>query len=538
MEINCLARLIAAHVRFIVLVSLVAALAGVAATYVLPEDYLASTTILIRPQQNVEFAPSQKSMLDFPPSFNQPPESISQTYAGVMTSAAVATRVVDLLKLDTLRQEPDPRWYVRTYRGLRDRVKVAIKYGWDFARFGRVEEEDPYWAAVRRVGEALAAEPIQDTYLFSLTATWQDPHIAALIADTAADVFIEYTQDARRAEGSTSVAFLDAKLDERGPELDSARERLAAFRTANNAASLEHQLSLKLETLAELEATQEEALKQVKEVRAEVGSLEQLMAEESEVLHTSTTTESSPIVLQLKQDLDRDMVLLAGLKETHMPAHPDMRALTARIEEAQRRIQGEAERIRFRDTTELNPFYRDMRAKLLDRKVTLVLLDAGVAAFEQSIARYRTEVARLSNVRADLSRLELDVEVIENEYRLLTEEHVEARLAAAQDISEIRALANAIPPVYPAGPVKIYYGVGGLAAGLLVALFLVLVSDYTDPRIRTADDVVRVVGTPVLAQVPAMSTARRVTVLLGTSASHQALVCRIASPETSEPGFS
>jgi hypothetical protein len=75
-------------------------------------------------------------------------------------------------------------------------------------------------------------------------------------------------------------------------------------------------------------------------------------------------------------------------------------------------------------------------------------------------------------------------------------------LAAAEEISEIRILHRALPPVYPDGPIKIYYAGGGLGIAFLLALGLALLVDYAEPLIRTEEETERTTGAPVLAMVP------------------------------------
>jgi hypothetical protein len=117
------------------------------------------------------------------------------------------------------------------------------------------------------------------------------------------------------------------------------------------------------------------------------------------------------------------------------------------------------------------------------------------------IALYGQRVASLTNQKGELSKLNLDLDVREAEYRLLSQEEAQASLAAIQQLGEIRQLYQAAPPVYPASPIKIYYAAAGLVLGLMLSLLIVLVMDYTDPRVRDMDDVsgLRV---PVIAVVP------------------------------------
>ena len=534
MEMRYLRRLLIFHWRFIAGVSLAAALAGWLLTYgVVAEEYEASTTILIRPQEEVTFASSEnKAMMDYPVSFNIPAESMSETYAEIMTSEAVAIRVVDLLELDRLVSEPDPRWYMRIYHRVRDWAKRTLIYVLDLARYGRVQAKDPYWKAVEAVLDGLEAKPIGDTYLFSLTAIWPEPRFAAVIADTAANAFVDYTREARQSEDGTSAAFLSQRLADVGQEVEAMRRELDVFYQENGAPWLNKQLELKLAALSEFANADEDALKRLLEVQAELEIFEDQLDGQNQEIHSSTTLARNPVVVHLQEDLARYEVDLAGLRQTHMPEHPAVRTLVSKIEETQNRLESETPQVRWEDTTITNPIHSDLTAKLLDRGATEGMLLARRSALRQSMDRYQAEVDRLTLQKSKLEQLTLLLELRENEYRMIAEEHGEARLAAAQEISEIRVLHPAIAPVYPARPIKIYYAGTGLAMGFLLALSFLILREYMEPLLISEEDAERALGAPVLATVPGIKLRSGTIALLGEEVTSAELTWGVLANDT------
>jgi uncharacterized protein involved in exopolysaccharide biosynthesis len=532
-EILYLWRLVAGRLGFVAASCAIAAAGALVFTYILPETYEASTTILIRPQRQVELVPAQQNMLGFPPGVSNPPETISQTYASMMTSSAVAMRVVRALQLDAPPPDPGGPWYARAYRWARDSAREAIGTTWDFVRYGRVETQDAFSAAVARVGRSLRATPVKGTYLFTLTATWNDPEVASRLANTAAAEFTQYAGEARQAEGNASLPFFATQLGTLRTELGGARDRLAAFRARHDVSSLDEQIRVTLETLAQLESQLEDAVNQSAEAQAALGGVDQLLAREPSELHTSGTSVANPVVDALKQRLASDQVRLAALQQTSTAEHPEVRALVASIEEAQQRIAAESARVNASATSELNPFYKSLKQQQLDRSVAAQALAARVDSLRASTGRFRARVAELSSHRGELSRLELDTEVLENQYRLLTNVSEEARLSAAQGLSDLRVLAPATAPLYPRSPIRLFYAVGGFLLGLIGSLFLLLIADYAHPRVRTVDEVARLIGVPTLAQMPDMSRSRSVAHLLGDAAAYEGVISRLADGDSS-----
>ncbi len=524
--------------RFLAVLTIVATAAGLLTTYVLPEEYEASTKILIRPEKDIELETSTKEMMDYPVGVNLPAESISQTYAEIMVSEAVAAQVVDILSLHERIPEPDPRWYVRAWDTAIDWTREGSKYTWEFLQNGRVEELSPYRKAVKDVREGLSAEPVQDTYIFTLTSTMANPKLAAVVADTASTVFVDYSRKARQGEDGSAAAFVGESLDGVKNDLDEARARVDEFRERVDATSLNEELSMKLDAIAGFEKDREEAWKGLREVEAEIGAVRAQMASVEEEIHSSTTLEKNALLEKLKADLAGYQVELAGLQKTLTSSHPQIQRLEAQIGETERGIESESDQVRSSDTHVLNPIHQDLERRLIERTSLQESLQARIAALSDSIDRYRKEINTLGGHRSELARLTLQVEVLEDSYRLIAKSHEETRLSAAREISEIRVLHAAVPPLYPNGPIKIYYAGGAMATGLLLGIALLLLQDYLDRRIRSREDLQAVLGMPALAAVPRVHLPPRSAAFLGApGSSSTSLSMRMLARENTRPGL-
>ena len=111
MELRYLLGIIRANLRFLGAVSVVACLLALTATYILPERFESSTTVLIRPEKKPSFTASSPTIMDYPVSFAIPAESMSQTYASLMTNEAMAMKIVD-------RPVSVPDWFATIFAAL------------------------------------------------------------------------------------------------------------------------------------------------------------------------------------------------------------------------------------------------------------------------------------------------------------------------------------------------------------------------------------------------------------------------------------
>ena len=97
-------------------------------------------------------------------------------------------------------------------------------------------------------------------------------------------------------------------------------------------------------------------------------------------------------------------------------------------------------------------------------------------------------VANLANALADqLSKCILDVTNVEN----------------------ISIIDEATPPDEPSGPKSLLYSAVAGVAGLAISIALALIIDVTNVSIRTREDVEKILGRPVLAQIPLETGKRR-----------------------------
>jgi len=120
------------------------------------------------------------------------------------------------------------------------------------------------------------------------------------------------------------------------------------------------------------------------------------------------------------------------------------------------------------------------------------------------ISAYRAAAQRLG-VSAIFQRdLEQKLKSAEEKYLLYVNKREEARIGDSLDENGILNVAIAEPPHVPTLPVWPLWTSTCLAlfGATVVSTGLTFAVDYFDPSLRTPDDVVQILGTPVLAALP------------------------------------
>ncbi len=394
-----------------------ALITSVLLTYVVPEKYEAKVLVLIKPQERIRFLPnkSAKEVLDFPVNQGVPYDVPSKTYIEVIRSRALVEKIVYDLDL----QEKQKRRLANESKGRLERLKERLK---EYAeglvsvlKYGRVEDVDPLEEAVNDVQRGLSLYATKNTVVFEIAYLNDDPQEAADVANAAAQVFIEYISEVDQGQAANSRLSIENQLRERKEELDDARLALRAFKEKEGTIALDDEYAATLK-----------------------------------------------IIRDLRTDLERTQVELAGLLETYTDSHPKVMSLLA-----------ERDRLR------------------------------------ESLSELESKVEAIPKKEKELRTLELRVRVAEDNFELVGQEHEEARIQQAQSLSEIKIVSPAIPPSNPCRPIKIHYAGTALLLALLAGVGIMVIRESTSPRIRSIEDVARALELRVLATVPLIKGSKK-----------------------------
>jgi len=135
-------------------------------------------------------------------------------------------------------------------------------------------------------------------------------------------------------------------------------------------------------------------------------------------------------------------------------------------------------------------------------------LEVQEKTIEGQISTAGTEMRQIPTRAIEEARLTREKDQAEQLYKMLETSRMQARLAEASAIPEVRAVDAAVPPTRPTGntaPVLILAGLGiGLGLGLAIAILV----DRLDPRFRYPDQVSEGLGLPILGTIPEIRRAK------------------------------
>src|SRR5262249_22938970 len=152
---------------------------------------------------------------------------------------------------------------------------------------------------------------------------------------------------------------------------------------------------------------------------------------------------------------------------------------------------------------------------------------------KQNIAFHQSKLERIPVLEQQLAAVNRDYENARDHYKLLMDREFSTDMSTSpenfQKSERFIGPGPAQVPSKPYSPDRRLIDGGGLAAGLLFGVFLAIVFEVFDPTVKTSTEVMQILKTPVLAEVPVLSTERdrrsaRLRNLLGAAASSAAAI--------------
>ncbi|MEW6048458.1 MAG: Wzz/FepE/Etk N-terminal domain-containing protein [Bacillota bacterium] len=311
----------------------------------------------------------------------------------------------------------------------------------------------------RSLAGLVQAKNIKDTNLIQVTVSHTDPHLAAEIANAVSRQFVEFVSEQNREQMAKSVEFLEKQSAEVEGELKAARQKLHDFQVqARGVAVVQQEFDSKSADLARMQSE----------------------------------------AVQLGVAIDQLQAGVRGLQET-LASTPR----TVMVEEDGKKIE------------RLNDVYISLSQMLEQKQVELAEKQARLGSTRRFIAQLEADLADLQaelvDKQAQESELRARVDQLNQTYQTLLQKKTEVQIARSINLGEtsILVVSPAYIPSRAARPNRqLNMAVSGVL-GVMVGVMLAFLLEYLDNTVKGAEDVQRVLGAPVIGNVPLFTGADR-----------------------------
>jgi polysaccharide chain length determinant protein (PEP-CTERM system associated) len=351
--------------------------------------------------------------------------------------------------------------------------------------------------------------------LVQITYHDSDPDRAFKVTERFAELFIQESLATKERESRDAYEFIDSQVENYHKKLTDAEDNLKKYRAENADAhpGSEADTNSRISTLR---GGVEQARLNVMELRSTESALSSQLSGESEV--TAVQTRAGIYRAQLAElQAQLDKLLL-----TYTEQYPDVVRTRHQMEDLRKQLEADENRkdeqrmagtpSALDQSAQFNPLYTELRSKLADVRRQIAANESRMNATEALLNGELDRSRRIAASESALAELTRDYEVNRDIYQDLLKRRENARVSMNLD-EEGRGLTfrvqdPATKPLRPTGLSLTHFALGGIVLALVLPLGVLFLIARFDPRMRSARELERHVGVPVLATVPVYATPR------------------------------
>ncbi len=332
--------------------------------------------------------------------------------------------------------------------------------------------------------ERLSITPVRKTQLVKISFDSFSPELAALAANTMAEVYIESHLEAKLEVTRKAANWLGKRLEGLRTNLSLSELALQDYRERENLLDIEGVLTL---SSAELE----ELTSQLVKARLRRSELDNLNRKASSLRNRSADELLSipevlahPLIKDLKDDESKASRAVSDLAKRYGPKHPKMQS-------------AKAEKIRAIDSIR-NQVLSIIASISRDYEVA----QDNVVSLQERVEELKVEVQQVSRKSFKLSDLERDANTNRQLYEMFTKRIKETDEAGGMQAAHARVIDLAIEPRLPIKPKKQLIVALAMVASTLFGVVLAFVLDMLDNTLRRPEDIEERLHQTLLGIVP------------------------------------
>lgn len=435
-------------------------LAGLFVTLVKPR-YTAEAEVLLENQESFFNSPQRAE------SQVQASESTDEELVGsqiqLVTSGDLARRVIDRLGL-VGNPEFDP--YSRGY-GVVTRVLVSLGLVRDPMR---IPAED---RVLQAFAQRLTVYSPQKTRVLAIDFYSRDPNVAARVANTVVDVYLEMQSNAKREIAKGAAASLANQISVLKTKLTNASDEVERYRATSGLLAGNNNMTITGQQLADLNGELPRARTAQADSQAKASLIRDMLREGriSEVPDVA----NNDLIRRIAEQLVTAKAQLALESGTLLPLHPRIKELNAEITNLEKQLRAAADSI---------ALALENDSKIAAARVAN--LDAAIEEQKQVVGVADTDEVHLHELERAAQALRDQLDSSMTKYQ-----EAVARENSTSTPPDARIIARATPPDEPSFPKKLPILAFGTIAGFVLSLGAVVGSELFSERAMLASPLER-----------------------------------------------
>jgi capsular exopolysaccharide synthesis family protein len=417
----------------------------------------------------------------------------------ILKSRAISEKVVDKLDLASNKEfMPDDNPGVMTQvkgeiKQLIGQLKSLLSGNDNASDTAVVDERSEKVQLIDAFQSNLTIEPVRTTQLVNISYDSKDPVLAALIANTMADVYINRDVLGQLDSTKKATDWLEGRLAELRLNLENSINALEAYRVKENLIDLD---SSGVRSIAsdELQSLTESYLK-AKQVRFEAETLYLFVSngKGNDINYLMSIPEISqhPLIANIKSIENNAQQSVSELSFRYGEKHPKLIAAKAQLAAIRKELTQQADKV-------VKGFAKELQAAKNNEQ-----------RFVKELEKEKVNFQDISNQEQEFLKLQREVEANQNLYDTFLKRYKETAITTDLKVQQARVIDKAETPLAPVKPNKALLVILAFIASFGFAVVLAFVIDALNDTFRTANDIESKLGMRLIGLLPLIKVKRK-----------------------------
>lgn len=402
----------------------------------------------------------------------------------ILKSKAIAQQVIEKLDLANHPEFNKPPSFVSE---IKSNLKKSIPF---FPAKPKAEVSDAIadeyriQSLISQFSRRLSISPIRKTQMVQISYRSEDAKLAALVANTVGEVYIQNHINAKMGITQQAAGWLTTRLSGLRVQLDESEANLQAYREQENLIDVEGVVGL---IKKELEQTSSQ-LVIARNDQNKLESITRVIAEYGKSDYSRL--ESIPEITSHKviQDVKREVIFaerkVSELSEVYGPKHPKMIAAISEL-----------------NTVKAN-LSKQIKALVTGIEKEMRTAKANVVALEKALNRIRSQYQQVTRKETEYHKLKREVETNRNIYDAFLSRSKETEVTSDFSSAVARFTDRAFTPIAPIKPKKSLIIALAFMVSFGLAVVIAFVVEALNDTVKSSADIEQKLSQRMLGLLP------------------------------------
>ncbi|WP_038155275.1 GumC family protein [Veillonella magna] len=346
------------------------------------------------------------------------------------------------------------------------------------------------------VKKHITTTPFKDTDIMQVAMTADTAEGAQEANKLLVNGFLKRLTELSQNEKKVIRQFLEKRVVSSKKELQAAEDKLQAYQSDNKIFSPTDQMKGLTDKISMLDKAKAENQLNLETAKAALASAD------GQLSSAGISIADSPTIQKYKTQLAELEAEKAGYVGKYTDEHPKMQALNKQIQEVTSSLNTEIDKVVSQEAPSSNPVQQGLLASKFKNEAQIAVAQSKSGALAQLDAEADKMMEQFPEQQKGYIQLKRDQDVAQEIYVMLSKRLEEAKVAEIMVPTEVQVIDEPTLPEKPIAPRKVLTLAIAFILGLLGSSAFVIARSLLNRKVRTADDVEKYLGLPVLGVIP------------------------------------